>query len=558
MYEMRKTMTSRYLVIFFLGLLVFISHYFQFSNFGLYEDDYAVTSNLGYNLNDVWTAVVNSINNFQRPVGFIVITLIPFISSKFGDLNLLHLTGFLIVWLNAYLVFYFIRLNFDERFAWLGAIFYVLFPALTIRGWLMHTTHMQPTITYLLCALILYTNHRKTLSYIVISLSLMTYELGILPFFTAPMFANPWNRHLIKKLAFHSLILFGMMAIIIFIRSTVQGDGDGDIKILLQNPVEIIQRVFFSMFIGPYTSIKSFFFGPTMILVDIIRGQFIITNALNLLLIIPLFITLLWSFLYFFAVNKKNPQSFQNLYTTQEFKLTTLGFLTLFLSYSMAFTHYPPKELFGTGTSIHTGAAFAWALLAPGLLGLIYSKIKHVPIKRIFCVGLAIYLSILVLFHISIQSVYVKSAKMQTDFWNAVVKLCPDLSEGTVIFYDKNNLVEQDAITTFSWAISVTLEQIYKFPSEWKSPPRVFPTPKKGDVHLQSNSIDWLVPQARWWAYWNNTPISKIIYLRHENNTWVRYKQLAIDGKTIELNIPTTEPTVTYPKGLIWDNFQRP
>lgn len=547
---------NKLFTILFLGILIFVSHYFQVWDFGLYEDDYAVTSNLGYSFNDVWYQAVNAVSHFQRPVGFIVITLIPYLSSKLGGLHLLHFTGFLIVWINACLVVFFIGLNFDKRLALIGGIIYILFPALTIRAWLMHTTHMQPTITYLLLALILYVKNRKMFSYAVISLSLMTYELGILPFFMAPLFANPWNKSLLKKITIHSLILCLMMASIIFIRSSVQGAGDSDIKILLQSPIEIIPRVFFSLIIGPLTSIKSFFFGPALAIKDILKGQSIINNTSNLYAILPIFTLLAWTFLQLFATTKKIAKFHdKDSFKLQSFKLISLGFITLVFSYAMAFTHYPPKELFGTGTSIHTGAAFAWALLAPGILGLILSQIQSINLKRILCIVLAAYLSVLVLFHISIQSVYVKSAKIQNEFWNSVIELCPDLSEGTVIFYDRNDITEQDAITTFSWAISVTLEQIYQFPSDWKTPPRVFPVPKNEDVRFKKNSIDWFVPTARWWAHWDNTPINKIIYLRHENNMWIRKKDLPLDGKVIELSIPTTEPITKYPKGLIWDNF---
>jgi len=415
---------------------------------------------------------------------------------------------------------------------------------------------MQPTITYLLLALILYVKNRRLLSYTVISLSLMTYELGILPFFMAPMFSNTWNKGLIKKIATHSLILFSMMALIIFIRSSIQGVGDADIKILLQSPIEIIQRVFFSMIIGPFTSLKSFVFGPALVIKDILKGQSIISSTSNLIAIIPIFALLSWTFLQLFATrNLTTKPHDESSFKLQSLRLVTLGVLTLVFSYAMAFTHYPPKELFGTGTSIHTGAAFAWSLLAPGILGLIFSQIQNINLKKIICIGLAAYLSALVLFHVSIQSAYVKSAKIQTEFWNSVINLCPDLSEGTVIFYDRNDITEQDAITTFSWGISVTLEQIYQFPAEWKTPPRVFPVPKSNEVRPKGNSIDWFVPTARWWAHWGNTSTNKIIYLRHENNMWVRKKYLSLDGKEIELNIPTTELITNYPKGLIWDNF---
>jgi hypothetical protein len=420
----------------------------------------------------------------------------------------------------------------------------------------MYTTHVQPTIIYLLLALILYVKNKKVLSYAVISLSLMSYESGILPFFIAPMFSNAWNRALIKKMAIHSSILLGMMAIIIFIRSTLQGAGDGDIRIFLQSPIEILRRVLFSMMIGPYTSIKSFIFGPALLFKDIIKGQSIISAA-NLLAIIPIFIFLSWLFLKFFVPSDKKIKTLkEDLLTIQAFKLAILGAIALVLSYAMAFTHYPPKQLIGTGTTIHTGATFAWALLAPGLFGLFFCQINNTGIKKITCVVLSAYLSILVLFHISIQSDYVRSATIQSNFWNSVINLCPDLTEGTVIFYDRNDIIEMESITTFSWAISVTLEQLYQFPKDWKNPPRAFPVPKNDEVSFKENSITWLVPKARWWAHWDNTPVNKIIHLRHENGTWVRKKELHLNGKVFELSVPTTKSINVYPKGLIWDNFQ--
>jgi hypothetical protein len=549
---------SKYTSILTLGLVIFVAHYFQVNNFGLYEDDYIVSAGMSYELSDLLNLAWNSIISFQRPVAFIVYALIPYITSKFGGTLLLHLTGFFIVWLNASLIYLLIAKCFDKKYAFLGALIYVLLPALTIRGWLNHTTHMQPTITYLLCALLFYINNKKTLSYLTISLSLMTYELGILPFFLAPFFAYKWDKSLVRKLAIHIIILFGMMTAFIALRVIVQNAGDSDIRVLIHSPFETAIKIIYSIFIGPYTSLISFYVGPAITFKDILKSRFYVTSIANLFAIIPLCALLFYSLLNFFTPNT-TPVSNNKFVESnkQEIKLVILGFLALFISYAMAFTHYPPKWLFGTGTAIHTSAAFAWSLLGPGIVGLIFNHIQSNRFKKLLCLLLSFYLSALILFHVSIQSEYVKSAKMQSQFWNAVIKLCPDLSEGTVIFYDRNDLTELESITTYSWAMSVTLEQIYQFPSEWKTPPRVFPIPKSNEVSVESKSIDWFVPTARWWAHWTNTPTRKIIFLRHENNEWIRKNYITLNGNDITLSNPTTSPIIEYPKGLIWENFQR-
>ncbi len=564
----RELSTTHIFII--LGILVFIAHYWNFRQFGLYEDDYIVSDGMSFTWAQIRANFIASIVSFERPVGFFTITFIPYLSAKAGGLGLLHLIGFLIVWLNAALVFLLIRNRFSQTNALLGAIIFVLFPGDTTKGLLIHALHLQQSLAYLLLACICYVKNKKTLSYALVILSLLTYESAILPFFAVPLLAYKWDKAIIKKIVIHLVVMMVILAVYTAIRLYV---GDGRMVTMAGSPTDTAVRILSSMILGPAVSGLTFVIRPVTALRDFFSTGLSGYGYYGMTIIL---LVLAWSLLRLKSVSKPIAYTAQNAVLKMSSSIATLkidfsimseeivktsklaliGLIVVIISYALAFTHFPPIAITGRATSVHLASTIGWSFLGSGLLGLALQFGEMHGKRNATAIIIAIYFSLLALFHLKVQDDYVKSWKMQREFWREVVKLSPDMTEKTIIFFDKKGLIETSYIQTFSWAVPVTLEQIYSFPIQWERPPRVFPRPAESEVSVGDSTIRWQVPTARWWSYSDVQEKENIIFLQYENNSWVRKNEMTFSGSTFQVKkIKAGGKYLNFEEGRLYRDF---
>ena len=212
--------------------LCFITNFFYYREWGLYEDDYIWImtlpplnwsfAELSLKIKEIWLRWVH----FQcRPVGFSANVIIAYAGSFFSSLGPSYLVGYCIFAANSTLLFFVTNRAFGARFAWVAVVTYFTFPADTSKQILMHR-HVHVSETLLLVALLLFQRRHTTWAYIVAGISLATYESLYLPFIAAPFIASrlPNWREILR----HGIV-FSMIAIIgLYVRS-LSGDDRAEL-----------------------------------------------------------------------------------------------------------------------------------------------------------------------------------------------------------------------------------------------------------------------------------------------------------------------------------------
>jgi hypothetical protein len=112
-------------------------------------------------------------------------------------------------------------------------------------------------------------------------------------------------------------------------------------------------------------------------------------------------------------------------------------------------------------------------LLFGGLASLLIDLGQSHHKKILVTSVLGIYFAGLVGFHGCVQRDFVRSWRIQQTFWRSVLRLCPDLKEGTVIIYEAA-YAQPLYVLANSWADPLVLGEMYRFPSNWKTLPQLF------------------------------------------------------------------------------------
>ena len=130
---------------------------------------------------------------------------------------------------------------------------------------------------------------------------------------------------------------------------------------------------------------------------------------------------------------------------------------------------------------------------ACGCSAILLAAIKH-DRKRLAILGIAGFFALLVGFGLRVQQDYQLMWQHQRGFWSDFVRLCPDLSEGTITFVEPSGLrdtrqqipfresrgvSDPKQIKSLEWELPYVLDRLYQFPANWQLKPKVY--------RLQSN-----------------------------------------------------------------------
>ncbi|HWC00535.1 MAG TPA: hypothetical protein VG672_27705, partial [Bryobacteraceae bacterium] len=176
------------------------------------------------------------------------------------------------------------------------------------------------------------------------------------------------------------------------------------------------------------------------------------------------------------------------------------GLVMLICAYGLAITppYYPPVHLAGRITGLHIAASAGCGCLAASIAAFLFSLARRPLPRMALTAALAAYLAVLAGFQHRVQLDYITAWKYQREFWKQVVRLCPDLDEGTLIIHDSFPLVEH--VLANSWADATILDRLFTFPATWKNAPRLFslePT-WRDEVQVEGDHLTWANPGGLW------------------------------------------------------------
>jgi hypothetical protein len=545
-------------------LTTWVAHFWYFREMGLYEDDYTFTAvPIGWGWNDLGTYLIKVWTVWQqgRPLGFSLSPLTAFLASQAAGLPGIYVAGFLILALNVLLMFWLTeRLSASSLFAFLGALTFALFPADTTRSFLMHLTGLQPAITFLLLALILYTSGQRLPAYLSAAAILLIYESPFFPFVAAPLFANKWDRATVRRLLGHGAICATIFVAVALLRLAM---GEERAQDAAANLVTLTGRALASLFLGPATTVMMFayrFFTPLLNLDLELAGLILV---FVILLVGGLWLLLdagsqsnqlpanRWATLRAQLISPQRRAVLAAAWSEYQLNIMVAALLSLALGYALAFTHYPPTTRFGRETSVHLAAAVGGSLVAAWAGWALVRFFRNTRWQWAVVGGLSVYFASLVGFGVVIQRDFALAWHNQQSFWSAVLPQAPDLKATTTILVVTSDPLPTKYIMTFGWLEPTMLFKIYRLPADWHDYPRLYfvhPGWTRA-VKLTGDKFYWNTRYPPWWYAERSQelePGNVIVFEMIDGKPIRQTGTLEIGGRSFELKPIGESATLQY------------
>lgn len=472
--------------IIFLLAAVFFTHFLLINDFGLYEDDYAQA----YFVNadkDLSDAIEFASVDIARPVGRFLRASLSYIGSALGGIVAIYFIAYLIVSLNAVLVYLIIRHLAPGFVALAGAMVFCLYPADTTKTLLTHAFHLQTGLSFILLGIFLYQKGRRVSPYILGFLSLLTYEPTILPLLAAPFLKQKKEQKIGKEILINIAAIFALIVLVLAYRNFA-----GEVRVTgLESfyPLDLITRILVAMGVGPLTSSAMFLYRPYTVFLEgnIYTGVFIAIFFIITFLFLKRYVpeAVEADKLNISVQTKRLPFQINIRYLKAyepAFRLFITGIVLWSLSYLFAFSneHWPPVEINNRTTSVHFAATVAASLAMAGIIWIAYIFFWVTKKKPMLFVALiSAYFSVLAGFSFIVQQDYALSWTNQKNFWGQVIKLTPDIDADKVVFFVANRKYysrQTKYIFNYSWGDVIVLSTLYKYTRdnkpvyEWRTP----------------------------------------------------------------------------------------
>jgi hypothetical protein len=540
-----------------LALVVWIANFWHSANFGLYEDDWnRIPTVIGLSWQQIFTKVIFETSGQGRPFHDGLIFLFSFLGIELGGLHYAYIIGAIIITANACLFYLLLKKIYSNQFfAIAGALTFCLFPADTTRDYLTHSLGIQPSLTFLLLALHCYTSDKIKLAYPVIFLSLIAYEPVFTVFFAAPLFNRKWDAKLPRELFRHALILISIIIVTLIIRKFV---GEGQVS---QFGFQSIVLLVLNPIVGSITSLAMLVYRPLETLFKL-NGEVWLFCSL-------VFISCAGLFAYLKFEPLPKIFSLRTLVRARGFikvpdslkpyaKPTIAGLATLMLSYPLAMTSYG-FAISGRTTRVHVAASIGVSILsACGCSAILLTATKYNK-QRLAIIAIAGFFALLVGFGLRVQQDYQLMWQHQRGFWSDLVRLCPDLTEGTVIFVEPSGLrdtrqpmpfrpsrgvSDPRQIKGLEWELPQVLNQIYQFPASWQLKPKVYRLQSDWQAQIRSKDnlfhVSAAIPSLRDDEIERKIASTNVIWLETKTGTLTRRTEpLTISDRQFKLKTQT-------------------
>ena len=481
-----------------LPFLVFLYGYILMPRFGIYEDDYfyilptmsfaRLSDLLGY----LWS--MPTVVPLQgRSLGFFLNEIVSFIFDRSSHIETSYLAGWLIVSLNAVLIFLILRNCIGAAAGFMIAVFYIVFPADTSRIILMHRVFTNLTLTFILASLALYQRQRLgavIVAYIIAATSLLVYESFYLVFGLAPVLVRgPINW---RKLIIHLLTMGLILVPVLLVRMM---SGESRSQQLVGGLQENLPKMIEAMCFGATTALVAY---PLRAFDSLLHS-----NAEQWLVILISFaaIAIVLLALKFGSATAERPQD--ELETKRWLILFSAGLFATMVAYVLAFRtpYFPPIMVIGRLSGVHCAAALGGAMV----VGLLFERLLSVSrMSTPAILASAFFPALIFGFGLEIQTEeYANGWDRQKEFWNGVATEAGDIEEGGVILVDLNDYHAPIGFNSL-WAnlgADYSLPRLVRLPESWKNMPKLFGFLEWMPHHEEGNAVvleSPYLPSAVW------------------------------------------------------------
>jgi hypothetical protein len=483
-----KTKQSRWDVFacIFLGFLFWVGRYWQFTSFGLYEDDLTIIPNaVSMNFSELFRYIGSYIIHLYghgRPLSDSFIYLFSNLGWRLHGLQGIYVIGFIFTWINIVLFYALLRRVSNQNMALIGSIFYTLYAADTTQAYLTHSLGAQPSILLVLLAFHAYISDHKITAYILAGIILFSYETPFLVFLAAPLLQKKWGSPMIKKFITHAFILIVFLGGVYLLRMQI---GEGRVSDL--STQQMLTSPITHSIIGPVVSLGAYLLRPY----QAIRGAdttILLAFGLSLLPLIAFFYFLKWRFTLdareFIAILitksrwEEIPEETQNLG-----KLFLAGLVMLIGAYPLTFT-VRAYAISGRDTRVHLAGVMGASIVVGCVIMLLFILFREKKAGWVLSILVSVWAALLVGYGFMIQRDYRLAWQYQREFWTSLIQLVPDSGPDTVILVTPDGLKDTPQIGANTWNLPRILNQLYIMPNGWQKPPRVYRLESQWEQHL--------------------------------------------------------------------------
>lgn len=477
-------------VLYVIGIILinWLANYFFINDFGLYIDDYYRIPKMMQAISGGYVASIHNIFSSPlniRPLHGDFIHAISRFGLDLGGIPGIYLMGFIILSVNSILTFLLLtRITENLLCAFIGALAIVLYPVTTVKIWLTAAIGIQPALTLLLLSFILYVHGRRGWSYVLAAISLFCYETFFWVFIAAPLLVGRWSRKLFYRVMVHVAILSSIF-IVFFIFKYL------DLDPRLAN--NSIKNLFFvsikHLVVGPCYNLAGNLWIPIKTLIHL-RSMDLFLGAICA----SILFLLLYKLRYIETAYFHTGGSFEDAGTTNEattslsipniWRIFLAGLIMLVSAYPLTFLG-GANTFYGEGSRLHLAGAVGISFIYAGIGGLVIRFISgDINKRKIGFAVLSVWLSLLIVYNFQVQKDYRHARNLQHEFWAELIRLCPDMRDGTLVFFYPDEFHRVKSISPFDWSTSFVLEKMYDFPSKWTHPPNVYVIEKPGWRHV--------------------------------------------------------------------------
>ncbi|MGH7215283.1 MAG: hypothetical protein ACREIT_11020, partial [Tepidisphaeraceae bacterium] len=418
-----------------IAAVAFVAHFCLAYTFGFYEDDYiysaeVMTWDWGRFVRDMGEGLVGFGNG--RPFNHLMGRGLSYLGWATLGIPGMYLFGFISVATTSILLCRMLEMApcMARPLPLLGALAFLLFPAHAARPHLNYNLCVHPAFAFFALGGICYLRGMRVWPYVLLVCVLFAYETAFLPFLALPLLGEDRGRRLVRRFAAHLACCAGVVIGVVVLRKLV---GEVRMTGAMGDPKDIPWKIAWGTAIGITTSMREFVGRPIYLL----RNHGAVPYACSLAVALGGGAVLAVAF---------GAQALRGRWhaTTRDTRTALAhlarpaltGVVMLLPAYAFGFTHYPPDATFGRESAEHTGAQVGAAILVACIAVATVQLFAAIRLRYVATTLLGAYFGLLIGFSFMVQRGFERSWVDQSKFWNDVLRLCPDLSDGTTIFLD--------------------------------------------------------------------------------------------------------------------------
>ena len=418
-------------------LINLLANYFFINDFGLYIDDYYRIPEMMRAIREGRTAVISYIFSSPlnvRPIQGDFINTISMFGLKLGGMPGIYLTGLIILSTNSILTLLLLmRITGNFVCAFIGALAIVLYPVTTVKIWLTAALGIQPALTLLLLSFIFYVHGRKFLPYVLAAMSLFCYETFFWVFISAPLLVGRWSRKLFYRVVLHIAILSSIFIVFVIFKYLDLDPRLGSFSIKDMFHIAIRHLI-----VGPYSNLVGNIDIPIKTLIHLRSMDLFLGASCASILFLLLY--------KLSSIENAYPHiggCFKDGGTADEAttsfamlnirRMLLTGLIMLVFAYPLTFNG-TARTFYGIGSRLHLAGAVGISFIYAGIGGLVIRFFSDITKRKIGFAILSVWLSLLIVYNFHVQKDYRHAKNIQRQFWTELIRLCPDMRDGTLVF----------------------------------------------------------------------------------------------------------------------------